>query len=138
MTRNDGTFDLICACCGFNMSKTHYNPRKRLTELKLQRSNTLNRLITEVSKKIRHNVPSEDSVTNEYYFMRGIRDIPENVIRVGIHKYLERSYYAEQKGFRYLSRIIQYTNDNSDAIKRNEKKRLGTIPKPQRKEDIDE
>ena len=94
MTRNDGTFDLICACCGFNMSKTHYNPRKRLTELKLQRSNTLNRLITEVSKKIRHNVPSEDSVTNEYYFMRGIRDIPENVIRVGIHKYLERSYYA--------------------------------------------
>lgn len=120
------------------MSKSTYQPRKQLTKLKLERSNTLNRLITEVSKKIRRNVPSEDSVTSEYYFMRGLKKIPENVIRIGIHKYLEREYYTQQKGFRYLARIIQYTNDNSDAIKRNEKKRLGTIPKPQRKEDIDE
>ena len=130
-------FQLICPCCGFNMSKSTYQPRKQLTKLKLERSNTLNRLITEVSKKIRRNVPSEDSVTSEYYFMRGLKKIPENVIRIGIHKYLEREYYTQQKGFRYLARIIQYTNDNSDAIKPNEKKRLGTIPKPQRKEDID-
>jgi len=54
-----------------------------------------------------------------------------------MHRFLEGNHVYGGKGFAYLSKIIQYTETNSERQYELEQKRLGKLPKPQRKEDID-
>ena len=68
--------------------------------------------------------------------MKRIESIKDTIVKLGIHKYLEGHHVYGGKGFAYLSRIIQYTETNSERQFELEQKRLGTLPKPQRKEDI--
>lgn len=130
-----------CPKCGYDIlthKDSNYNPRKRLTELKLARNKKLNRLLTETLNLIKENVPSDNSVAKEYYFMRDIQQFPDNVVRIGIHKFLEGHHQYDGKGFNYLKSIIKYTETNKERQHQLEQKKLGKLPKPQRKGDIDE
>ena len=106
-----------CPKCGYDMLKhreDNYNPRKRLTQLKLERGKKLNRLLTETIALIQKNVPSDNSVAKEYHFMRNIQYFPDNVVRIGIHKFLEGHHQYDGKGFAYLTSIIKYTETNKE------------------------
>ena len=139
---NNDTFEsLLCPKCGHDLlkdNKKKWNPRKRITELRLKRSSTINRLLTQCINLIKKNIPSENDATKEYYFLKNIEKSPDIVIRVGIHRFMESYYYLQNKGFNYLSKIIEYTETNSKRQLEIERKRLGTLPKPKSKEDFDE
>lgn len=131
--------ELICPECGHNLmdNNYNYNPKKRLTLLKLEKDKDLMRLITKTVRLIKKNIPSENNTRNEYFFMKRIQNVKDVAIKVGIHRYLEGHHVYGGKGFAYLSKIIQYTETNSERQYELEQKRLGKLPKPQRKEDID-
>ena len=138
---NDKFDSLKCPNCGHDLlkdTKKKWNPRKRITELRLKRSSTINRLLTECINLIKKNIPSENDSIKEYYFLKNIEKSPDIVIRVGIHRFMESYYYLQNKGFNYLSKIIEYTETNSKRQLEIERKKLGTLPKPQSKEDFDE
>ena len=136
---SDKLKDLNCPKCGHNILDKNYdyNPRKRLTVLQLCRGKDLMREMRKVIQLIKKNIPSDNSVDSEYFFMKRIESIKDTVVRIGIHRYLEGHHVYGGKGFAYLSRIIQYTETNSERQYELEQKRLGKLPKPQRKEDID-
>ena len=134
--------ELICPECGHNLIDTNYNynPKKRLTVLKLERQSSnpeVMKLITKTVRLIKKNIPSEDNTRSEYFFMKKIQDTRDLAVKVGIHRYLEGNHVYGGKGYAYLSKIIQYTETNSERQYELEQKRLGKLPKPQRKEDID-
>ena len=134
-------FDFICPKCNYNISQhksKSYNPRKRITQLRLKRGKSLNRLLTKLIRLIKEKIPSENDTIKEYYFMKNIENVPDNIVTIGIHRYLEGHHQYSGKGFAYLSKIIEYTETNSERQFQIEQKRLGRLPKPQRKEDIDE
>lgn len=135
---SDKLKEVNCPNCGHNLLDKNYdyNPRKRLTVLQLARNKDLMRKIRKVVQLIKKNVTSDNSVLSEYYFMKRIESIKDTIVKLGIHKYLEGHHVYGGKGFAYLSRIIQYTETNSERQFELEQKRLGTLPKPQRKEDI--
>ena len=135
---SDKLKEVNCPNCGHNLLDKNYdyNPRKRLTILQLARNKDLMREIRKVVQLIKKNVTSDNSVLSEYYFMKRIESIKDTVVRIGMHRYLEGHHVYGGKGFAYLSRIIQYTETNSERQFELEQKRLGTLPKPQRKEDI--
>ena len=67
--------ELICPECGHNLIDTNYNynPKKRLTVLKLERQSSnpeLMKLITKTVRLIKKNIPSEDNTRSEYFFMK--------------------------------------------------------------------
>ena len=132
--------ELICPECGYNIlsNQKKWNPRKRITELRLKRSDTLNRLLTQVIGLIKKNIPSESTPQKEYYFLKKIEKTPDVVVKIGIHRYMESYYYLDGKGYGYLGKIIEYTETNSKRQAEIERKKLGTVPKPQTKEDLDE
>ena len=136
---SDKLKEVNCPNCGHNLLDKgyDYNPRKRLTVLYLTRGKDLVREIRKVVRLIKRNVPSDDNVRSEYFFMKRIESIKDTIVRIGIHRFLEGNHAYSSKGFAYLGRIIQYTETNSERQYELEQKRLGKLPKPQRKEDID-
>tara|TARA_R100001594_G_scaffold77504_1_gene112106 strand:+ start:332 stop:760 length:429 start_codon:yes stop_codon:yes gene_type:complete len=141
MAKNDYVIqDIICPECGHNVlskPKKEYTPRKRLTLLQLKRNKDLMRLIRSTVRSIKKNIPSENSVKNEYYFMKNIEKYSDIAVKIGIHRYLEGNHVYGGKGFSYLSKIIEYTQTNSERQYELEQKRLGTLPKKQTKEEVD-
>lgn len=134
--------ELICTKCGHNILEDKYKwenktYRRKVTEYKLVRASETNRLLTKVIRLIKENVPSDAEIRKEYFFFKRIEKIPDNVVKIGIHRFLERNYHYDGKGFMYLSTIIQYTETNSTRQYELEQLKLGKLPKPQRKEDID-
>jgi len=71
---SDKLKEVNCPNCGHNLlDKTYdYNPRKRLTILQLVRGKDLMREIRKVVRLIKKNVPSDNSVESEYFFMNRI------------------------------------------------------------------
>ena len=132
--------EVLCPHCGKNIlykPKKKYNPRKRLTVLQLERGKELMRLMRSTVMSIKKNIPSENTTAKEYYFMKKIESIPDVVVKIGIHRYLEGNHVYQGKGFHYLSKIIEYTYTNSERQYELEQKRLGTLPKKQTKEEVD-
>jgi len=136
---SDRLDSLICPQCGHDLLDSKYddfNPRKRLNALRLERHEELNKLLRKVIQLVKRNVPSDNSLKNEYFFMKRIESIKDIIVKIGIHRYLEGHHVYQGKGFAYLSKIIQYTETNSERQYELEQKRLGKLPPPQRKEDI--
>jgi len=89
-------FDFICPKCNYNISQhksKSYNPRKRITQLRLKRGKSLNRLLTKLIRLIKENIPSENDTIKEYYFMKNIENVQanQNVLELK-NEILENSY----------------------------------------------
>ena len=105
----------------------NYDYRVRLNALKLERNKEILELISKVVRLIK----------SEYFFYKRMESVRDTLIKIGIHRYLEGNHQYQGKGFMYLNKNIQYTETNSERQYELEQKRLGKLPKLQRKEDID-
>ena len=138
--KNDKITEVLCSNCGHNIMEDNfknYDYRVRLNALKLERNKEILELISKVVRLIKKNVPTDNTVKSEYFFYKRMESVRDTLIKIGIHRYLEGNHQYQGKGFMYLNKIIQYTETNSERQYELEQKRLGKLPKPQRKEDID-
>ena len=72
-------------------------------------------------------MPTEDRNTY-FYFLYGLKNIEDNVLRWAIEQFYQRRHYLEGKGFAYLRSIAQNRNKNIDILAKNERQRLGSVP----------
>ena len=57
-----------CPCCGYN-DEGKYNPSKKIQKLRSKRSRHTKHLLRRVVNFIQTNVPSDNNLLKEYYFI---------------------------------------------------------------------
>ena len=85
------------------------------------------RILNRIASIIMKNVPSETRI-NYYQFLFGTQSIEDNVLEWAIEQYYQGKHFQHGKGFAYLRSIAQNRNRNIDTLRKNERKRLGSVP----------
>ena len=117
-----------CPSCGYNFDK-EFNPSRKIQELRLKRSKYTRSLLKKTANKITVNIPSDNSLMQEYYFYQSISNISDEVIDWTINWYLQKEYYYTGKGFKYLKQMVFNHEKNKDTLKKHEKLMYGKPPK---------
>ena len=94
-----------CPSCGYDSEKK-FNPSRKIQELRLRRSKYTRSLLKKTVNKITVNIPSDNSLMQEYYFYQSISEISDDVVDWTINWYLQKEPYFTGKGFKYLKQMI--------------------------------
>ena len=116
-----------CPCCGYS-KQAQFNTSRKIAELRKERSKSTKSIMRKVVSNITTNIPSENSITKEYYFYQGVSKVSDEVVKYGIGQYLNGNYYYKGKGFKYLTQIILNHNSNKDNLKEYERRMIGKPP----------
>lgn len=93
-----------------------------------QRSDKAKRSLTAVSKLIQENIPSDASVDNKLQFMYKVSKTGDAEFVAGCQSYINSVHWQTGKGWNYLAAIIKNVGANSEAVAKNERKRIGLPP----------
>ncbi len=115
-----------CPACGYQYNKNNNIGKEMNTILKSKSKNTT-RMLNKIASLITINVPSESRITY-YQFLRGTKDIEDNVMSWAIETFYQGRHYQNGKGFAYLRSIAQNRNKNLPILIKNERNRLGSTP----------
>tara|TARA_Y100001951_G_scaffold100080_1_gene102971 strand:+ start:367 stop:687 length:321 start_codon:yes stop_codon:yes gene_type:complete len=85
------------------------------------------KMLNKIAGLVMANVPSETRL-NYYQFLYGTKDIEDNVLEYAIERFYQANHFLDGKGFAYLRSIAQNRGKNIVTIRRNERKRLGSVP----------
>jgi len=117
-----------CPACGYNFGKD-FNPSSKIQELRLRRSKYTRSLLKKTVNRITVNIPSDNTLMQEYYFYQGISNITDNVVDWTVKWYLQNESYLTGKGFKYLKQMIFNHEKNKDTLIKNERLMYGKPPK---------
>ena len=117
-----------CPSCGYDSEKK-FNPSRKIQELRLRRSKYTRSLLKKTVNKITVNIPSDNSLMQEYYFYQSISEISDDVVDWTINWYLQKEPYFTGKGFKYLKQMIFNHEKNKDTLIKNERLMYGKPPK---------
>ena len=117
-----------CPNCGhiikFNKS---YNENE-ISALLMNENEELKDLLRVIIRKVRNSIPSNDSKNSINHFISNVIKYDYRIIKMAYKNYLSNSYMYQGKGFKYLLKIIDTFDKDSDRIFEYEKKRYGTSP----------
>tara|TARA_R100001530_G_C4192225_1_gene122481 strand:- start:79 stop:468 length:390 start_codon:yes stop_codon:yes gene_type:complete len=117
-----------CPSCGYNFDKK-FNPSRSIQDLRLKRGKSTKKLLKKAVNKITVNIPSDNSLMQEYYFYQSISQIPDDVVEWTLNWYLQQKFYYKGKGFKYLQKMVFNHEKNRDTLKKHEKLMYGKPPK---------
>ena len=115
-----------CPACGYQYKASNNIGKEMNTILKSKSRNT-SRMLSKIASLIMKNIPSESRI-NYYQFLKGTKDIDDNVLCWAIEKFYQSRHFENDKGFAYLRTIAQNRGKNIPMIIKNERKRLGGVP----------
>ena len=117
-----------CPNCGeiirFNKS---YNENE-ISAMLIDKDEELKDLLRVIIRKVRNSIPSNDSKNSINHFISNVIKYDYRIIKMAYKNYLSNSYMYQGKGFKYLLKIIDTFDKDSDRIFEYEKKRYGTSP----------
>jgi len=117
-----------CPNCGeiirFNKS---YNENE-ISAMLIDKDETMKTLLRNIIRKVRNTIPSNDSKSSINHFLTNILRYDYKTIEMAYKNYLKNAYMYQGKGFKYLLKIIDTFDKDSDKIFAYEKRRFGTSP----------
>ena len=117
-----------CPACGYNFGKD-FNPSSKIQELRLKRGKHTRSLLKKLVNKITVNIPSDNTLMQEYYFYQSISNVHDDVIEWTVNWYLQQKFYYTGRGFKYLKQMIFNHEKNKDTLIKNERLMYGKPPK---------
>jgi hypothetical protein len=123
-------FNIICPCCGFNVTtqgKTK-NISAKIMKLVSNYSKETSQAIKTTMRNIYNNVPSDANPSEYYYFLYGLQKFDENHIRYGLRVFEKGGHHRGGKGFKFLRSIIKNRQANFEKQLNNERKSYGKLP----------
>ena len=117
-----------CQKCGhkFHFNKT-YNDNE-ISAIMMNEDENLKLLLKNIIRKIRNAIPSNDSKSSINNFISNAISYDYKIIEMAYKNYLSNAYMYQGKGFKYLLKIIDTFDKDSDKIFEYEKRRFGTSP----------
>ena len=120
-------FHGTCPICGHSVYKQK-NPLNELRSLYGQRSKKAQMSLSKVSELIKKHIPSDAKTDAKLKFMYKVSKVEDTSFIKGCQQYVNSIYWQQGKGWNYLAAIINNVGVNSNAVAKNEKKRIGTAP----------
>ena len=117
-----------CPNCGelIKFNKT-YNDNE-ISAMLVDKDDELKDLLRNIIRKVRNAIPSNDSKNSINQFLSNVLRYDYRIIKMAYKNYLSNAYMYQGKGFKYLLKIIDTFDKDSDKIFEYEKKRYGTSP----------
>ena len=109
-----------CPACGYNFGKD-FNPSSKIQELRLKRGKHTRSLLKKLVNKITVNIPSDNTLMQEYYFYQSISNVHDDVVEWTVNWYLQQKFYYTGRGFKYLKQMIFNHEKNKDTLIKNER-----------------
>ena len=120
-------FHGTCPICGHSTYKKK-NPLNELRSLYGQRSDRAKKALEKVSEKIKKHIPSDKSIEAKLKFMYKVSKVGDVEFVRGCEAYLNSIHWQKGKGWNYLAAIINNVGQNSTAVAKAERKRIGSLP----------
>ena len=115
-----------CPACGYHL-KSNANMGKEMNRILKTKNKRTVKMLNKIASLITSEIPSETRY-KYYQFLYGTKSIEDNAMEWALQKYYEGEHVYHGKGFAYLRVIAQTRGKNIETIKRNERKRLGSVP----------
>ena len=117
-----------CPNCGHVIKFNKSYKENEISALLMNENEELKDLLRIIIRKVRNSIPSNDSKNSINHFLSNVIKYDYRIIKMAYKNYLSNSYMYQGKGFKYLLKIIDTFDKDSDRIFEYEKKRYGTSP----------